>query len=103
MGRGLRLPPRTLMYDYEAEKHEVFKPENQEMFLKIRDHAHKLIREAGAATLGKIIGGKGIVGSSWTMIACVDRLVELGEIIEIKRDEHVWGQFRIFTYRPEYP
>jgi hypothetical protein len=35
-------------------------------------------------------------GDSWTMLACVDRLVELGEIREIVQAD-VPGQYRVFV------
>ena len=39
---------------------------------------------------------KTLSGDSWTMLACLDRMVELGEIREI-RQGHVVGQCRIFV------
>jgi hypothetical protein len=35
-------------------------------------------------------------GVSWEQLACVDRMVELGELVEIKQDNPA-GQHRIFT------
>jgi hypothetical protein len=37
------------------------------------------------------------IGDSWQRIACVDRLVELGEIREITNPNEVAGQHRIFV------
>lgn len=82
------------MYNYENEKAEIFTEQGQRMFLTIRDTASALIKKAGAARMQEIISG--CCGSSWTMLACVDRLVELGEIREIKQDM-VAGQHRIFV------
>jgi len=81
-------------YSYEDEKGQVFKEENQSLFLLIRAEAHKLIDVAGCAKMLKIISGTS--GDSWTMLACVDRLVELNEIIEVYYG-HCSGQDRIFT------
>lgn len=81
------------MYDYEKIRPKLFTEELQDKFLGIRDRAHKLINESGAATMGKIITGFG--GDVWELMACVDRLVELVEIIEISYGE-VIGQNRIF-------
>lgn len=36
-------------------------------------------------------------GESWVRMAMVDRLVELGEIREVKQEGYVAGQRRIFT------
>lgn len=48
------------------------------MFLRIRDHIGTLLKTAGAFKLGEAIANA--TGDSWTMLACVDRLEELGEI-----------------------
>ena len=84
-----------MKYIYEEEKPFLFTDDGQRMFLKIRDNAKRLLREAGAFTLGSAIQAASS-GSSWQMIACVDRLVELGEIREITGDD-VAGQFRVFV------
>lgn len=68
------------MYSYATERAEVFTEAGQIAFLKIRDNAHKLIKQSGAATMGKLMVGG---GSSWTLMACVHRLVELGELCSI--------------------
>ena len=81
------------MYNYETEKPNVFTEEGQEMFLAVRDKTKVLLEQSGCFTMGKAISG--VSGDSWTMLACVDRLVELGEIEEIKQDR-VQGQNRIF-------
>ncbi len=69
------------MYKYENEKAYIFTEEGSRVFLKVRDKAKHLIKEAGAATLGKLISG--LSGSTFEHIACVDRLVELGELRHI--------------------
>jgi len=81
------------MYDYQKLKPKLFTEELQVTFLRIRERAHKLIGESGAARMGKII--KGFGGDVWELMACVDRLVELGEISEVAYGD-VSGQNRIF-------
>lgn len=80
------------MYKYEEIKPEIFKEENQKDFLKTRDEVDRLIEIAGAFRLEKAI--KDISGSSWLATSYIDRLIELGEIEEIKTDG--WIQHRIF-------
>ncbi|MHA1170356.1 MAG: hypothetical protein ACTSRU_21215 [Candidatus Hodarchaeales archaeon] len=82
------------MYDYQDYKPELFKEENQEMFLKIRDGIAATIQIAGCITMGKAIDFGN--GDPWLRMAMVDRLVEVGEIIEVKRPQDVAGQHRIF-------
>ncbi len=86
------------MYKYETEKPFVLTDEGQRAFLKIRDHVHACLKTAGAVHMGEAMsppGGSG-AGDSWAQMACVDRLVELGEIREINYGECA-GQHRIFV------
>lgn len=82
-------------YNYEEMKPHIFTEDNQKMFLSIRDRSKRLIDLAGVVTMGKLIAGES--GDSWHMMACVDRLVELDELYEIRREGYVAGQDRIFT------
>ena len=81
-------------YSYTTQKSAVFLEENQRAFLHIRDRAFMLIARSGAARLGSIIDGS-IASDSWVSLACVDRLAELGELIEIPQQK-VGQQHRIF-------
>ena len=81
-------------YKYEVEKPKVFTEEGQRDFLKVRDQAFKLLDEAGAFML--FSATKGVSGDTWTMMAYVDRLVELGEIREVTPPD-VAGQHRVFV------
>jgi hypothetical protein len=83
------------MYNYQEQKKNIFTEQEQVLFLKIRDNVHNLLAKSGAVTMGCAIRGCG-GGDSWDMLACVDRLVELGEIREIPQN-NVAGQNRIFV------
>jgi roadblock/LC7 domain-containing protein len=82
-------------YDYQTQRPGIFTEDGQIMFLKIRDNAKRLIKEAGAVTAEKLMGK--ITGDSWTMLACMDRLIEIGELHEIPNTKSRAGQHRIFT------
>lgn len=82
------------MYKYEDYREFVLTEEGQRTFLKIRDHVANLLEQAGAVQMRKAISV--IMGDSWERVACVDRLVELGELKEITRPGVV-GQFRTFV------
>lgn len=84
------------MYDYKTLRPEVFTDQGQRMFLKIRDHAQRLLKEAGAVRLSEMI--RPCSGDGWQMLACVDRLVELGEIREVVQPDPV-AHHRIFVAR----
>ena len=83
-------------YDYQTEKQELFTERGQVMFLKIRDNVKYLLKQAGAVRMAEAINNCG-GGNSWTMLACVDRLVELKEIVEITAPGQVAGQYRVFV------
>lgn len=82
-------------YDYATERPKIFTEDGQTMFLKIRDNAKRLLGEAGAVRCQELVGG--CSGDSWQMLACVDRLVELGELREVTVRERVAGQHRVFV------
>lgn len=83
------------MYDYTKEKAEIFTDEGQKLFLAIRNKTQRLLKLAGAARCQEMTSGSS--GSSWTMLACVDRMVELKEIYEVTPNGKVYGQHRIFV------
>ena len=84
-----------MTYQYQAERPRLFTEEGQVMFLKIRDRVHRLIQDAGAFDMFRATLEAG--GDSWMQLACVDRLVELGEIKELTVQGQVPGQYRVFT------
>lgn len=86
-----------MSYDYATERPFVFTEDGQLMLLRIRDQAQSLIKLSGAATLMYITAG--ITGDSWLMMACVDRLVEIGELMEVPNPKSSWAQHRIFIAR----
>ena len=82
------------MYNYLVEKPKIFTEQGQEEFIKVRDRAKRLLNEAGAFKMFSAL--EDVSGDVWTMMAYVDRLVELGEIREITNG-NVSGQDRVFV------
>lgn len=82
------------MYSYEKQKEKIFSERGQEVFLQVRDTVNSLLRYSGAFMMNNIF--QEVTGDTWFTMACVDRLVELGEIVEIKPENYVPGQFRVF-------
>lgn len=82
-----------MSYDYQTERPKLFTEEGQIMFLKVRDNAKRLLLEAGAFRSAEVL--RTITGDSWMQLACLDRLVELKEIVEIKRP--CWGQYKVYS------
>lgn len=83
-----------MAYDYQTQRATVFTEGGQRLFMAIRDKTQNLMKVAGAARMQEMIAGNS--GDSWDMLACVDRLVELGEIRELTGSD-VAGQFRVFV------
>lgn len=83
-----------MSYDYRKEREWLFTDHGQRMFLEIRDRVNRLLKEAGAVRMQEAVSG--VSGDSWRQLACVDRMVELGELKEVPQ-EHCAGQHRIFT------
>ena len=81
-----------MIYDYRERRSFVFTEDGQKDFLAIRDKAKELTAKAGAVTSGHLM----VTGDTWDMLACIDRLVELGELIEIPNPVSHAGQHRIF-------
>lgn len=82
------------MYKYEELRPFIFTEYGQAMFMNIYKTARDLLQKAGAFKMDHVM--RGMSGDCWTMIACVDRLVELGEIYEVTQ-AGVYGQDRVFV------
>lgn len=81
------------MYDYSIERPQILTDKGQREFLKLRDRVQRKLRDAGAVRMGEAIT---IPGDSWFLMACVDRMVELGELIEVTPPD-CRGQDRVFV------
>ena len=85
------------MYSYTAERSFVLTDEGQRSFLRVRDFAAKCLKNSGAVTTG-VLMGVASAGDSFKSMACVDRLLELGEVSEVSSPNYAW-QDRIFINR----
>lgn len=81
-----------MSYEYEKEKSALFTDAGQRSFIKVRDKAFEFLKIAGAFSSNKIIG----IGDPWFYLACLDRMVELGDIVEITGSNRR-GQDRVFV------
>lgn len=85
-----------MSYNYQQEKKGLLDDEGQRFFTKMRDGVLKLIEQAGAVRMQEAF--KCAPGSykSWTAMAVLDRMVELGDLMELT-DGNVAGQNRVFV------
>lgn len=82
-----------MAYEYEKEKPFIFTDEGNRAFIKIRDNTFRLMKQSGAARCQEMMIG---TGNSWSLLACIDRMVELNDIREIT-PPNVAGQDRVFV------
>lgn len=73
------------MYDYKKEVQWIFTDRGQRQFLSIRDRAALLTKEAGACTINALFRTQS--GDSYHILACIDRLVELGDYKYLDNDD----------------
>lgn len=68
------------MYEYKNEREKIFTEDGQVTFIAIRDQVKALLAKAGAFRFDAIR----MTGDSFLTIACIDRLVELKEIVPLR-------------------
>ena len=71
-------------YSYKDKRNFVFTEEGQVRLLRVRDRVVRILKKSGAMTMCGAI--RRIGGGSFENFACVDRLVELGELVEVPQD-----------------
>ena len=72
---------KLLVYKYSNFKREIFTEAGQVSFLSIRDNVNSLLGQSGAVRMKEGIGHE--AGLAYLQMACVDRMVELGELREV--------------------
>lgn len=82
-----------MSYNYLEQRRNIFTEDGQNTFIKIRDNAQRLLKEAGAFRATEVMSQ--VCGDSWVMMACLDRMIELGEIVEVHRN--CWSQYKIYS------
>ena len=90
-----------MSYCYEKERANLFTEDGVQTLTAIRDKARELLRKAGAFSAGHAM--ENATGSSWTMLAALDYLVEKGEIVRVTDKDSTCGQYQIFTASRRQP
>lgn len=89
------------MYEYEKLKREwLFTDDGQREFLRWRDVVRGLLRKSGAFRVQEAMRAMGS-GGSWEMLATIDRMEELGEIVRVNVVDGGPAQHRVYSIRPE--
>ena len=89
------------MYEYEEEKPSLMTIDGQKAFLKNRDWVLKTLNKYGAFNEECALVEMPEVINSFFGIACLDRMIELGEIKRIKRPANYPNNYNIFVKKGE--
>ena len=72
-----------MTYKYEEERPAIFSHDGIKMLLTIYDRINGSLRSTGACTIGHAISSVRS-GNSFTMLACIDYLVEIGKVKKVE-------------------
>lgn len=82
-----------MAYEYQTERAWLFTESGQVKLLEVRDKVQVLLKTAGAFRMTAI----SVTGDSFQTLACIDRLVELGEIVPLRDPKTCWGQYQCYS------
>jgi len=83
-----------MAYEYSELRDVLFTECGANTLQKIQDNVDSLLD--GRRCFIMVEAFDGVCGDSWTLLACIDRLVEIGKIHEIPTDDEL-TQHRVFT------
>lgn len=86
-----------MAYNYRSERHVVFTEEGIAAVMAIRDFVLKAINDTGAVTAGKAMNHAKGLCASWEMMACVDYLIERGDVRVHGPDDTISWQNRVLV------
>lgn len=89
-----------MSYNYQEQRPRIFTEDGFTRLTRIREYVLSRIKFSGAVMMNNVlmeVSSSGRDGSDWDKLACVDYLVERGEIREISQTRSVPGQARIFV------
>lgn len=83
-------------YSYSSQKENLFNEKGQVAFMRVRDRVKELLDKGKAFRVDSLLQHSwGMHVDDWDLLACLDRMVELGEITECRYGECA-GQHRVF-------
>ncbi len=83
-------------YVYAEQRDSLFSEKGQVVFMRVRDRVKELLASGRASRMDALLEASWETHvEDWTILACLDRLVELEEIRECKYEECA-GQHRVF-------
>lgn len=83
-------------YLYSEQREKLFTEKGQVLFMKVRDRVKEILPTCRAFRMDVLLdAGWDVFADPWDVLACVDRMVELGELTECRYGECA-GQHRVF-------
>jgi hypothetical protein len=82
-------------YNYQRQREELFTENGFRILLTIRDNVKRLLDCSGSFKASHAL--KDVTGDSWVMLAALDYLVEINEIVRVTGQSETWGLSQIFT------
>ena len=84
-----------MTYKYEESKPNLLDKEELKRFLEVRDIVKDEIDSVGMVVMGAVM--MRTLGDTWKTMACVEMLVEIGEIVETTQESGALAQEREFV------
>ena len=82
-----------MKYSYATEKPKLLTDEGQRLVIDTHDTVLGLLKRAGAVRMGAVMPST----EPWRALAVIDRLVEIGDLVEITQSVSPAQQDRIFV------
>jgi hypothetical protein len=87
-----------MVYDYTTERKVIFTDAGLDAVMRVRDFVLRALELHGAVTAGRAMKeASGPIANSWEMMACVDYLVERGEVRCVNEGPHTAWQNRVLV------
>jgi hypothetical protein len=90
-----------MSYSYQVERRRLFTEDGQATFITVRDTCRRLIEKSGACQ--SMNAGRDLKGyDAWELLACLDLMVERGELRYVQGPENAAGQDWTYIAGPEW-
>lgn len=84
-----------MSYNYQQQRHKIFTEDGTRMLMRMRDKARELLNLSGAVIASKIMMASS--GDGWQMLACIDYMVEQGDLRRVTGEFDTAGQDQVFV------
>jgi hypothetical protein len=90
-----------MSYSYQVERPKLFTEAGQRTFITVRDTVRVLLDKAGA--FQSMNAGRDLKGyDAWELLACLDLMVERGELRYVQGPENAAGQDWTYIAGPKW-